>query len=151
MDEDQIITYPQLKRTIQSKICVPFNDFSMKYEDDEGQWPNLRGDDGDVTELLRCGVNVSGANFKRLKLGIIDCSTPGNSPRPKQSKLSPSHERIPQETSPVQDYTQELAISWPTESPSKKLNSAEQANLHHHHLSHPFRPWEDTWKVNEWN
>ena len=74
MDEDQISIYHQLKRNIQSKIQVPFNDFLIKYQDDEGHWSNSQGDDGDVTELLRCRVDVNGAHLKKLKREIIDCS-----------------------------------------------------------------------------
>ena len=65
MGEDQLSTYHQLKRTIQSKIHVPFNDFLIKCQDDEGHWPNSQGDDGAVTELLRCGVYVDGAQLKK--------------------------------------------------------------------------------------
>ena len=106
MDEDQISIYHQLKRTIQSKIHVPFNDFLIKCQDEEGHWSNSQEDDGAVTELLRCGVDVNGAHLKKLKLEIIHCSTPGKSPRPKQIKLSPFRERILQETSPVEDRIQ---------------------------------------------
>ena len=53
---------------------MPFNDFLTKCQDDEGHWANSQGDDGAVTELLRCGVDVNGAHLKKLKLEIIDCS-----------------------------------------------------------------------------
>ena len=41
---------------------MPFNDFLIKCQDDEGHWANSQVDDGAVTELLRCGVDVNGAH-----------------------------------------------------------------------------------------
>ena len=87
-------------------LYIPFNDFLIKCQDDEGHWPNSQGDYGAVAELLRCGVDVDGAHLIKLKLEIIDFSTPGKSPRPEQIKLSQFSERIPQESSPVQDRIQ---------------------------------------------
>ena len=89
----------------------------IKCQEDEGHWPNSQEDDGAVTELLRCGVDVNGAHLKILKLEIIDCSTPGKSPRPKQIKFSPLRERIPQETFTSRGSYTKLARSCPTKSP----------------------------------